>query len=36
MDLRTILDYSRKTIESPIGDVVDCVAIVDYLITNKI
>lgn len=35
LDLRNILNYTRKNVESPIGDVVDCVAIVDYLISNK-
>ncbi|MDX1532779.1 MAG: crossover junction endodeoxyribonuclease RuvC [Nitrosopumilaceae archaeon] len=34
LDLRTILNYTRKNIESPIGDVVDSVAVVDYLISN--
>ena len=36
IDLKTIINYTRKNIESPIGDVVDCVAIVDYLIQEKI
>jgi Holliday junction resolvasome RuvABC endonuclease subunit len=34
LDLREILNYKRKNIESPIGDVVDCVAVADYLISN--
>lgn len=36
VDLRNILNYTRKNIESPIGDIVDCTAVVDYLISNKI
>ena len=35
-DLKSIMNYTRKNIESPIGDVVDSTAIVDYLICNKI
>ena len=35
-DLKTIMNYTRKNIESPIGDVIDSTAIVDYLICNNI
>lgn len=34
LDLKTIMAYNRTKIESPIGDVVDSVAITDYLISN--
>jgi len=30
------MNYTRKNVESPIGDVIDSTAIVDYLICNNI
>lgn len=36
VDLKMILNYKRKSIESPIGDVVDSVAVVDWLINDKL